>query len=237
MDSLVPTHSSTESAPTFFVSSLMRATPASPRSETMSVAPYSSARSWPRLVAAHRDDPLRPHLLGGEHAHEADRAVADDGDGRAFLHARRVGRIPAGAEHVRNGEIARDQVIGGQFGRGDQRAVGERNPRKRRLRAAHEFALLAGGLKAEAAMRAGIVGKAESRRQIARTHGCDRAADFLDDAAIFVTHRHRRGDGVQTPERPEIGTADATRREPDDRVGRLLDFRLGDLFAATSRGP
>ena len=153
------------------------------------------------------------------------------------LHARRVGRVPAGAEHVRHGEIARDQIIGGQLGRGDQRAVGERDPRQRRLRPAHEFALLAGGLEAEAAMRAGIVGEAEGADdELTRSHGRDRAADFLDDAAIFVTHRHRRVDGVQTPERPEIGTADAARRKPDDGVGRLLDFRLGDLFAANVAG-
>ena len=41
--SCVPTHSRTESAPTPFVSSLMRATPSSPRSVTMSVAPNSRA--------------------------------------------------------------------------------------------------------------------------------------------------------------------------------------------------
>ena len=35
----------------------------------------------PRLVAAHRDDPLGTHLLGGEHREEADGAVTDDHDG------------------------------------------------------------------------------------------------------------------------------------------------------------
>ena len=45
IDSCVPTHSSTESAPTPSVSSLMRATPSSPRSVTMSVAPNSRASS------------------------------------------------------------------------------------------------------------------------------------------------------------------------------------------------
>ena len=37
---------------------------------------------------------------------------------------------------------------------------------------------------------------------------------------------------VQTTERPEIGAADAGRRKPDDGVGRLLNFWLGDFFAA-----
>lgn len=61
MDSLVPTHSSTASAPTPEVRSLIRPTPASPRSETMSVAPNSSARSWRdlwRLIAMMRSAPM-----------------------------------------------------------------------------------------------------------------------------------------------------------------------------------
>jgi hypothetical protein len=93
------------------------------------------------FVAAHRDDAVRAHLLGGQHAHKANRAVADNGDRRALLHAGGIGGVPAGAEHVRYGKIACDQVIVGQLGRGDQRAVRERNPRERRLRPAHELAL------------------------------------------------------------------------------------------------
>ena len=45
IDSFVPTHSSTASAPTPLVSCFIRATPSSPRSEMMCVAPYSSASS------------------------------------------------------------------------------------------------------------------------------------------------------------------------------------------------
>ena len=37
-----------------------------------------------------------------KHAHELNRAVAHDDDRRARLHARRIGRVPAGAEHVRS---------------------------------------------------------------------------------------------------------------------------------------
>ena len=65
----------------------------------------------PRLVAAHRDDPRGAHLFGGEHAHEPDRAVADDHDRRAGLNARRVGRVPAGAEHVRSRKQARNEIV------------------------------------------------------------------------------------------------------------------------------
>src|SRR5271165_1260915 len=61
MDSRPPTHSSTESAPIPFVISLMRATPSSPRSVTMSVAPKSFAsfcRDGCRLIAMMRSAPI-----------------------------------------------------------------------------------------------------------------------------------------------------------------------------------
>ena len=61
IDSRVPTHSSTESAPIPLVMSLMRATPSSPRSATMSVAPNSRAsfcRVSCRLIAMIRSAPI-----------------------------------------------------------------------------------------------------------------------------------------------------------------------------------
>src|SRR5256886_993513 len=54
----------------------------------------------PRLVTAHRDDPLCTPLPGGEHAQEADRTVTDDCDRRAPLHVRRVGCEPAGPQNI-----------------------------------------------------------------------------------------------------------------------------------------
>jgi hypothetical protein len=51
-------------------------------------------------LAAHRDDAFRPDLFGRQHAHKADRDVADDCNRGTWLHTRRVGCIPAGAEHV-----------------------------------------------------------------------------------------------------------------------------------------
>jgi hypothetical protein len=70
------------------------------------------------------------------------------------------------------------------------------------LRATHEFALFAGGLKTEAAMGTGVVGQAKGADdELAWAHAGDCAADFLDDAAIFVAHRHRRGDWAQSTER------------------------------------
>ena len=81
----------------------------------------------PRLVAAHGDDPLRAHLLGGEHAEQADRAVADDHDRRSRLHIGRVRGEPAGAQNIGGRQQTRNQFIGGTSRRRHQRAVRKRN--------------------------------------------------------------------------------------------------------------
>ena len=98
----------------------------------------------PRLVTAHRDDPLGAHLLGGEHAEQANGAVTDDHDGRAWLHVRRVGGEPAGAQDIRRGEQAGDQVVRGKARCRHQRAVREWHAQQGRLRAAHKFPLHTG---------------------------------------------------------------------------------------------
>ena len=96
IDCSVPTASITACAPWPPVSSRTAATASSPRSATTSVAPKRSADVGAGLVAAQRDDPLGAEALGGEHAAQADRAVADHGDGGARAHpgarARRGGR-------------------------------------------------------------------------------------------------------------------------------------------------
>src|SRR5207249_5985576 len=72
-DLCVPTHSSTESAPIPFVSSLMRATPSSPRSVTMSVAPNSRASFWRdecRLMAMMRRSCPHQGTRSEEHTSE-----------------------------------------------------------------------------------------------------------------------------------------------------------------------
>src|SRR5207244_4819399 len=104
IDSWVPTHSSTASAPMPSVNSLMRSTPSSPRSVTMSVAPNSRASfcrdSW-RLMATHGDDPRSTLLLRGQYPQKADGAVTDDHDRRVRFDVGRVGGEPAGAHDVR----------------------------------------------------------------------------------------------------------------------------------------
>jgi hypothetical protein len=178
----------------------------------------------PRRVTAHRDDPLRTHLPGGEHAEEADRTVAHDHDRAARLHIRRVGGEPAGAQDIGGRQQARDQVVRRQARGGHQGAVRERDAQPRRLRAADELGLLAGRLVAVLADGAGVVGREErADDELARPDRPDRAADFLDDAAIFVPHRCRRGDRLKAAIGPKIGATHAGRRDLDDGVGRLDD--------------
>ena len=81
----------------------------------------------PRLVTAHRDDPFRAHLLGGEHTEQADRAVTDHHDRLARLHVRRIGGKPARAHDIGERQQARDQVLRGNIRSGDQGAVRERD--------------------------------------------------------------------------------------------------------------
>ena len=94
----------------------------------MSVAPNSQRQLLARLVAAHRDDPLRAELLRGQHAEQPDRAVTDHRDGLAGSGLGGDGGEPAGAEHVGGGQEVRDQIGVRDVGGGDQGAVGQRHP-------------------------------------------------------------------------------------------------------------
>ena len=65
------------------------------------------------LVARHRDDALGAELGGGEHAAQADRAVADhDGGARPASTPADDGGVPAGGHHVGEREQRRDQRRG-----------------------------------------------------------------------------------------------------------------------------
>ena len=123
IDSWVPTASMTECAPSPSAAPSMRATPSSPRSSTMSVAPDS--RPGPAVgVTAHRDDALGTELAGGEDAEQADGAVTDDGDSLARSDLGGDGGEPAGAEDVGGGQQAGHQLVVRHAGGGDEGAVG-----------------------------------------------------------------------------------------------------------------
>src|SRR3712207_5675496 len=79
------------------------------------------------LVPAHRDNPLRAELLGGEHREQADGAVADDRHRLAWTGLGRHGAKPAGAEYVGGREQAGYQVLRRQARRRYKGAVSERD--------------------------------------------------------------------------------------------------------------
>jgi hypothetical protein len=95
----------------------------------------------PWLVTAHGDDPLGAHPGGGEHTEQADRAVADDGDGHPWLHVGGDGGELAGAHHGRQGQQARDQLVGWLARGGHQGALGQRDAEPLRLGSSDELAV------------------------------------------------------------------------------------------------
>jgi hypothetical protein len=184
------------------------------------------------LVAAHDDDPLGAELAGGEHAEQADGAVPDDGDGLARGGLGGDGGEPAGAQHVGGGEQAGDEVVRRQVGRGDERAVGERDPGELGLRpdGADRVAVDARAVVAGPADLAGVVGGEERPDdELARLERRHVLADLFDDADVLVAHRHRLGTGLAAVG-PQVGSADAGRRQSDDGVGRLDDGGVVSLF-------
>src|SRR6266536_6319236 len=231
MDSWVPTHSSTASAPIPFVSTLIWATPSSPRSVTMSVAPNSRAnfcRDLWRLIAMTRPAPF---LLRREHTQEADRPVTDDRDRHARLNVGRVCSEPASAHHVGECQEARDQVVRRKRRGGHQGAVRKRDTQQRRLRPAHKLLVLAGRLVSGVAVRTRVIGGEErTDDELAWFDRGDCATDLLDDAAVLVPHRGRLGNGLNAAIGPQVRPAYARSRYPDHRIRRFHDRRGGALL-------
>src|SRR5258708_6244398 len=87
------------------------------------------------------------------------------------------------------------------------------------------------------AVRTGVVRSEErSDDELSWLDRFDRAAALLDDAAVFMPHWSRSGDGVDAAVGPKIGPAHAGRRDPDDSVGRLHDrWRIAVLEANVAR--
>ena len=67
----------------------------------------------------------------------------------------------------------------------------------------------------------------------------DVAADLLDDADPLVAEDRCRDfmPGIVPADHVQVGAADGAGGEPDDRVGRLLDLRLGDVVEADVPDP
>src|SRR5207245_118734 len=146
IDSCVPTHSSTESAPMPFVSSLTRATPSSPRSVTNVRRTKFSSELLARRVTAHGDDSLCAHLFRGEHAEQTDRTVTDYRDSRARRHVGCIGGKPTSAHDIGECQQVWNQIRRRYVRCGHQSAVREWDTQQRRLCSAYQLAVLAGRL-------------------------------------------------------------------------------------------
>ena len=204
-------------------------TPSSPRSVTMSVAPYSQGELLPWLVAAHRDDPFGAELFGGEHAEQSDRAIADHGDRLARPGVGGGGGEPAGPQHVGGGEQTRDQIVGGDVGGGDEGAIGERYSHSLGLRAAGRggLAVKTGGLITGPADFASVVGREErTDDELAGPDRGDRGPDLLHDSGVLVSHPSRLVHRFDSPVGPQVRSADAGRGGTDDRIRGRDNRRL-----------
>ena len=203
--------------------------------------------------AAHSSEPLGDEVDGdhfvtavrGDPAgHVADRSDAQHGHRAAGRDGGVLNRLPRRGQHVGQVEEA---VVGRALGHLDRVVVGATDAEVLRLRAGHGavelgvavergthplFADLGGlalRLQAEVAHLAGAAGDLEGYDDPVTDLEVDRRADVLDDADGLVPE-----DVAGRQERPEhlvevqVGTADRSRRDPDDGVRRLLDDRFGD---------
>src|SRR5437867_2145082 len=84
---------------------------------------------------------------------------------------------------------------------------------------------------------AGVVrGEERADNELARLDVPDRAADLRDDAAVLVPHRPRLIDRLNAAVGPQVGSAHAGGRKPDDSIRRLDDRRFGALLEAHVAG-
>ena len=169
-----------------------------------------------RSVTAHRDDPFGAELLGGQHAEQADRAVAHHGHRLAGADLGGDGAEPAGAEDVGGGQQARDQIgVGGTPG------VATRVPSASgtRIRSAWAPPRCRGSrgdarrLVAGLADLAGVVGGEERPdHELARRDRGDLGADLLP-MPTYSCPIGRRPTELDAAVGPQVGPADAGRRQ------------------------
>jgi hypothetical protein len=180
-------------------------------------------------MARHRDDALGTQLLGGQHPHQPNGAIADHGDGLAGSDLGGVGSEPAGSEHVGGGQQRRDQILVWLPRGSDEGAVGVWDAGLLRLGAdggRDELAVDEARRIPGPADLTGAVGDHErADDEVARLDRLDVAADLFDDADVLVAHGGVVG-GFDSAVGPQVRAADARRCDTDDRVGGLDDLRV-----------
>ena len=155
--------------------------------------------------------------------------------------------MPAGAVDVGKREQRGQQGLVGVLvdaGDGDEGAVGERDADRLGLaaggaevRVVPEAAVDARGLQAGAAELAGAARDGERRDdEVARLHGRDVGADLLDDADELVADRTAGLVGRGRVVRVQVAAADAGAGHAHERVGGLLDGRVGGVDDADVAG-
>jgi hypothetical protein len=197
----------------------------------------------PVFVAAEDDDRLGTQAPGGDHAAEADGAVADDGDALAEADDGGHRRVVAGTQHVREREQRRKQcLVSGSIQR-IERPVSLRDAQCFGLGPADPAAVSeeptmdARGLQAVVAEDAVAVRVRERHHdQIARLQHPDVRTDLLDDADCLVAHDPGTLTRVEARVGPQVAAADAGARDADNRVCRLDDLRVFHLFDADVAG-
>src|SRR5215217_6299824 len=219
IDSWVPTASMTECAPRPLVRSFTRSTPASPRSSTMWVPPYSKAscwRGWWRLIAMILS---APSCFA---ARTPSRPTAPSPTTATVLPG------PAWAATAPNQPVPSTSEAANRLG---MRSSAGRSG------VATGLPLDAGRLVPGSADLAGVVrGEERADHELTRLDGGDLVADLLDHADVLVAHRRRAVVALDAPVGPQVGAAHAGRGQPQDRVGGLDDGGAVAVFDADVAG-
>jgi hypothetical protein len=84
---------------------------------------------------------------------------------------------------------------------------------------------------------AGVVGREEAADdELPPLDSLHLAADLLDDTDVLVPDRPRLVDRLNSAIRSEVGSANAGRGKSNDRVGGLLNLRVGPVVDANVAG-
>ena len=148
----------------------------------------------------------------------------------------------ARSQHVREGEQGRHQGIVLPDGQDEERPVRQRHAHRFGLCSGHvnraeEPSVDARRVESLMAENAGAVGKGERHHDdVADLEGVDALADGLDHADRLVAHATAGLARLRQLVRPEIAPADAGAADGDERVGRLDQAGVWDVFDSNVSG-